>query len=353
MAALDFPASPVDGQTYTANGAVWTYNLAKTRWYVTNFSNAPIGYTGSQGLIGFTGSAAVATSINATNDTATTTLYPVMVAAAGSAQVAKVSTGKVSFNALTGHLGIGTDAGDSFNANAQIRLQGTGSEYIQIKSDGTGVVGLLLGDTTDAFTAGIVSNQAANDNLLFYANNAQRMSIDSAGLITQINATSGSGNISGLQTFRLAADGTAIGPTISNFFGANSAISLEAASMYEITIHTFFLKTTASTLTWTLTASSAPTSVVARNISTPIAGTSGVGIVNTVTSLATASTAFAATGSLTTGVNHAFEFRIKVLTNLATNLRLNATQVSGTITPRNGSYYTVKKISTTLGTFVA
>ena len=179
------------------------------------------------------------------------------------------------------------------------------------------------------------------------------MRISTTGNITQSNATSGNGDIAGTQVFRLAADGAAIGPAISNYFGANSAISLEAGSMYEITIHTFFLKTTASTLTWTLTASSAPTSVVARNISTPITGTSGVGIANTVTSLATAATAFPATGSLTTGVNHAFEFSVRVLTNLATNLRLNATQVSGTITPRAGSYYTVKKISASTGTFVA
>lgn len=233
-----------------------------------------IGYSGSQGTQGIQGTSGPSTSIIATDDAATTTLYPVMVGAAGSDQTPKVTTTRFAFNALTGD-------------------------------------------------------------------------------ITQTNPTSGSGVFSGSQTFRLAADGAAVGPAISNYFGANSAISLEAASMYEITIHTFFLKTTAGTLTWTLTASSAPTSVVARNISTPILGTSGVGIVNTVTSLATAATAFLATGSLSTGVNHAFEFRVKVLTNLATNLRLNATQSAGTITPRAGSYYTVRKISASTGTFAA
>jgi hypothetical protein len=76
---------------------------------------------------------------------------------------------------------IGIDSGDPFNANSRIRVQGTGDEWIQIKSDGTGTVGLLLGDTTDDFTAGIQSNQADGANLLFYAGNAVRMEIDSTG----------------------------------------------------------------------------------------------------------------------------------------------------------------------------
>lgn len=32
MAVLDFPASPVDGQTYTANDYTWVYIAATTSW---------------------------------------------------------------------------------------------------------------------------------------------------------------------------------------------------------------------------------------------------------------------------------------------------------------------------------
>ena len=78
---------------------------------------------------------------------------------------------------------IGIDSGDPFNPNSKIRVQGAGDEWIQIKSDGTGTVGLLLGDTTDDFTAGIQSNQADGANLLFYAGNAVRMEIDSTGYV--------------------------------------------------------------------------------------------------------------------------------------------------------------------------
>lgn len=180
----------------------------------------------------------------------------------------------------------------------------------------------------------------------------ERMRISDTGAITQLNATSGRGDITGTQIFRLAADGTAIGPTIADYYGATSSISLEAASMYEITFHTFFLKTTAGTLVFTLTGSSAPTSVVANYIGTPITGTGGAGVVGTITSAATAATAFAATGSLTTAVNHAYEIKARVLTNLATDFRLRVTNSAGTVTPRAGSYYTVRKISASTGTFV-
>lgn len=36
MAALDFPSSPTNGQTYTANGSTWTYNSATTSWLASS-----------------------------------------------------------------------------------------------------------------------------------------------------------------------------------------------------------------------------------------------------------------------------------------------------------------------------
>ena len=58
MAALDFPATPADGQIYTANGKTYRYNSASTSW--TNITGVgytgSIGYTGSQGTTGYFGS---------------------------------------------------------------------------------------------------------------------------------------------------------------------------------------------------------------------------------------------------------------------------------------------------------
>jgi hypothetical protein len=167
------------------------------------------------------------------------------------------------------------------------------------------------------------------------------------------NATSGNGAIIGQQTFRLAADVTAFGPGIGDFFGATSAISLEASSVYEIVIYAVMTKTTAGTATWTLTASSAPTRIIGNYQASPITGIAAGAPTSGFTGSQGATTAaFAVTGSLTTAVNHAFQFVVQVQTNAASSFKLQLTQSAGTATPLAGSYYTVKKISTTTGTFV-
>jgi hypothetical protein len=167
------------------------------------------------------------------------------------------------------------------------------------------------------------------------------------------NATSGNGAIVGVQTFNLAANVTAFGPTIGDFFGATSAISLEASSVYEIYIYAVMTKTTAGTATWTLTASSAPTRIAGTYLASPVTGiAAGAPISGFAGSQGATTAAFAATGSLTTAVNHAFQFVTQVQTNAATSFKLQLTQSAGTATPLAGSYYTVKKISATTGTFV-
>ena len=183
----------------------------------------------------------------------------------------------------------------------------------------------------------------------------ERMRINSIGSILQPNATSGFGAIVGEQTFQLAVNGAAIGPTIADFFGTNSSISLEANSTYQITAYCVFLKTTAGTATWTMTASSAPNRMVGTYLGSPITGIAAGAVTSGFTGSQAATTAaFPATGSLSTAVNHSFQFTMQVQTNLATNFRLQITNnVSGTATPLAGSYYTVKKISGTTGTFVA
>jgi hypothetical protein len=193
----------------------------------------------------------------------------------------------------------------------------------------------------------------AADTIAFAGGGTERMRIDASGNMTQANATSGAGAIVGEQTFRLAANGTAFGAAIGDFFGATSAISLEASSVYEITIYAAMTKTTAGTATWTLTASSAPTRIIGTYQGSPITGIAAGTPINGFTGSQGATTAaFAATGSLTTAVNHAFQFTVQVQTNAATSFKLQLTQSAGTATPLAGSYYTVKKISATTGTFV-
>ena len=56
MAALDFPNSPSNGDTYSANGLTYTYNSSNTKWVRTSPSIGAQGATGPTGAQGATGS---------------------------------------------------------------------------------------------------------------------------------------------------------------------------------------------------------------------------------------------------------------------------------------------------------
>jgi len=167
------------------------------------------------------------------------------------------------------------------------------------------------------------------------------------------DTTSGRGSVSVNQAYRLTSNVTAFGTAIGDFYGANSSINLAASSVYEIEFFAYFLKTTAGTATFTLTASSAPTQITGYYIGSGITGINVAAAPTTgyVGSAAATTAAFAATGSLTTAVNHAYRFNVTVITNAATNFRLRLTQSAGTATPLAGSYYKVNRISASQGSF--
>ena len=156
----------------------------------------------------------------------------------------------------------------------------------------------------------------------------------------------------------LSSAGSAIGSTIANFFGANSAVSLDASGTYDIEAYCYFLKSTAGTATWAGLFSSAPTVCHAYLEYTPVTGfttslISGAMVTAEQTAQAIANMAFAATASLSSAVYHIAKFKIRVTTNAACNFRLNITQSAGTVTPQAGSWYTARKIAINSGTFVA
>ena len=178
--------------------------------------------------------------------------------------------------------------------------------------------------------------------------------VGQSALFLRDNTTSGTAEYIPELVFRLAANGTGFGPGIGDFFGTNSSANLEASSVYEINAYCVLNKTTAGTATWTLTASSAPTRMIGTYLASPITGIAAGALTSGFTGSQGATTAaFAATGSLSSAVNHAFQFKFQVQTNLATNIRLRLTQSAGTSVAQAGSYYTVRKIPASVGTFVA
>lgn len=170
--------------------------------------------------------------------------------------------------------------------------------------------------------------------------------------------TAGRGAIPVEQHFKLTSAGSTIS-TIANFFGATSNIPLVAGGIYEIEIFLWYLNTTAGTVTWTLTNSAAPTSQEIYYEMSPVTGI--VAPPGTATQLVghtyndtTAAFNFT-TGTLTTAVNHFARFKIFLINNTGTSLKIQATKnVGGTITPGIGSRWFCKRLAAgNVGSFAA
>lgn len=187
---------------------------------------------------------------------------------------------------------------------------------------------------------------------------AGALEYDGTQVYETIDTTSGRGAIPVEQYFHLTAAGATIGTTIANYFGTNSNISLVASAFYEIEIHLFYLKTTAGTVTWTLTNSAAPTGQNIYYGMSPVTGI--VAPPGTATELdgqlyndATAARTVV-TASLTTAVNHYAYFKIFLINGTGTNLKIQATCSAGTITPGIGSWWIAKRRSSgNVGIFAA
>jgi hypothetical protein len=211
----------------------------------------------------------------------------------------------------------------------------------------------LKAGTATASTAPLKFNSGTN------LTTAEAGAVEYDGVVSYFtnDASSGRGYYPAVQIFRLTASGAAIGPTIANFFGANSAVQLAAAGVYEIEAYCYFTKTTANTVTVTATTSLAPVNLNGSIQYGAGAGGTATGAANEINLFNSASTAaiFGASVSLTTAVNHLFIIRLIVEANAsASNLRINFTSASGTVTPLRGSYYKVTRLPAgNSGVFVA
>jgi hypothetical protein len=235
----------------------------------------------------------------------------------------------------------------------RMRIDSSGNVGIGVIPAGTGLLELKAGT---ASVSPLEFNAGTN------LTSANAGSVEYDGTNFYVTPTTGTteqrGVIPSTQQFVLSAAGSAFGASIGNFFGSNSAIQLAASTTYSIEAYCYFLKTTAGTATWAPTFSSAPTVTHATIEYTPITGfttsiITGAMVVAEATANAVATMTFTATGSLTTAVYHVAKFKVFVTTNAATNLRFNVTQSAGTMTPQAGSWYTVRKVATNSGNFVA
>jgi hypothetical protein len=292
--------------------------------------------------------------------------------ATGGQMVSSVSTGTAPMvvSSTTKVANLNVELVDGYHAEptnivSSIPVRDAAGNLVATNYTGTGVsvTGNITGANVNGFLVGtagttsIAPIRLTAGSLLTNAV-AGALEFDANALYATENTTSGRGEISINNQFRLTANGSAIGPTIANFFGNNSAINLEAGSYYELDCMAYFLKSTAGTATFTWTNSSAVTMIRSYYVGTVATGFTTTTVTGTpVTGMATQQTstamAHAATGSLTSAVFHHYHFKVHVITNLATNLRFNITQSAGTVTPQAGSYYAIRKISATAGSFAA
>lgn len=179
---------------------------------------------------------------------------------------------------------------------------------------------------------------------------AGAIEFDGVNMYGTTDTTSGRSSIGLYNQFKLTTNGATIS-TISNFFGATSNIKLVASAVYEIEITMYYLKTTAGTVTWTLTNSAAPTSQNIYYEMSPITGiVAPPGTASTMlTGQAVNSTAAYSftTGSLTTAVNHFARLKIQLVNGTGTSLLIQATASAGTITPLAGSIWTARRLNPT------
>lgn len=211
-----------------------------------------------------------------------------------------------------------------------------------------------------------IGNGASTWNQLQYiASSAGAIEYDgSVGYFTS-DTTAGRGFIPSTQTFRLTSASTAIGNTITNFFGANSNIPLTANAFYEIDIYMLALRgTTAGPATITLTNSAAPTRMFVDYEASPLAGVAAPpGSVTALTNLyfrgttttTTAAYAFT-TGTLAISVNHYFRLKIFLQNGTGTSLKIQMTAGTGqnTMTPQAGSVWFCRRLpDANTGTFAA
>jgi len=163
---LNFPNNPILNQQYIdPNGNTWQYN--GTVWNIlisiepgatgptgTSGFSGINGTNGAAGTSGFSGLNGPSTAINATNDTATTILYPVMIGAAGSNQTPKVTTSKLTFNASTGRMSLSGGTASTSTSSGTLVVTG-----------GVGVSGQLTCGTLSATTITETSSITLKENI--------------------------------------------------------------------------------------------------------------------------------------------------------------------------------------------
>lgn len=160
------------------------------------------------------------------------------------------------------------------------------------------------------------------------------------------DGTSGRGHLPAVQTLRLTSNGNTL-TSLADYFGAGSALSLAASSVYDIEVFLRFQKTSA-------TATVAPRLQFSGNVThvfgtmTGCPATSGLTGATAYTSYASVDYIDWVTQSITVSGIASYFIKAQVITSSAVTCRCRA---GSNLTPYAGSFFTCRRISTTTGAF--
>ena len=361
------------GQTIVTNNAYGTGSNAYTYLYATSLQAARyeqklgthVWYTAPSGTAGnivtFTQAMQIANSggvsIGNTTDPGATNLSVTGTIASASTVTGTAlipSSSTIPTNGM--YLPAANTLGFAINTTAVGQITSTGLNSIAIGAT-TASTGKFAGITATAGTTTVPPIQLTSGTNLTSAT-AGAIEYDGVNFYATTDTTNGRNVVPEYQQFYLSSNVTAFGPASGDFFGATSSASLAATTAYDIECYCYFLKTTAGTGQWIPTFSTALTVGHSYLEYTPVTGftttvITGAMVTAEATQQTTAVLTTTATASLTTAVSHIAKLKIRVLTNTACNFRLKFVGSAGTITPQAGSWYTVRKVASNAGNFVA
>jgi hypothetical protein len=193
MAAFNFPSSPSNGDTYSANGVTFSYNSSSGAWIRSSAVGAQ-GAAGAQGATGPTGAQGATGPTGAQGATGST-----------GAQGASGSNATISSNAdnrvITGGSGTNlvgesnlTFDGSKLQVNSQIGIGGAPDQYqhLQIKdanprfnllSSGTNAAKITFGDSGDSDPGTIEYQHSGTEQMKFAVASSDSLRILSNGKI--------------------------------------------------------------------------------------------------------------------------------------------------------------------------
>jgi hypothetical protein len=175
MAAINFPNSPSNGTTHTANNITWTYDSGKGVWRATNFGDAPqgnkgqkgekgqkgqtgsTGSTGSKGQKGEVGQKGQKGQTGSTGNTGNTG------STGAKGQKGEVgSTGAKGQKGQKGEVGGTGNTGATGSTGSQGQKGQTGSTGSTGSKGQKGEIGVFGGGTIDITNGGVFSNASSN-----------------------------------------------------------------------------------------------------------------------------------------------------------------------------------------------